>query len=280
MAANAAAVAYAVTLAIAAVVALPYTLRLITVDRRILRHPLHPWRISGVDFGLFVVALLLWFVVSSSAVLKLSAALSGERSASIQTILLAGFVLQAGMLAIFLLFRARLQTPNEGTLNPRLLENGSALALGMLAFLASLPFIYTVSGLWQLCLEWLRSLGFDVDLPAQDAVLLFMETDQLLHKLAFVLLAVGVAPVVEEFVFRAGFYRYLKGRFAVSVAVAVSSIAFGLIHGNLHSLPGLITVGACLALSYEFSGNIKVPIAFHAAFNLNSLILISLFPTP
>ncbi|NBD38118.1 MAG: hypothetical protein GVY10_06080, partial [Verrucomicrobia bacterium] len=41
---------------------------------------------------------------------------------------------------------------------------------------------------------------------------------------------------------------------------------------------GLIAVGVCLGLAYEISGNLRVPIFFHAFFNLNSILWIQLLP--
>lgn len=79
-------------------------------------------------------------------------------------------------------------------------------------------------------------------------------------------------------VFRAGVYRFLKGKVPVFLALLISGALFGLVHGNLHSLPGLIAVGVCLGIAYELSGNLRVPIFFHALFNLNSVIWILAAP--
>ncbi|MCD8483987.1 MAG: CPBP family intramembrane metalloprotease [Verrucomicrobia bacterium] len=79
-------------------------------------------------------------------------------------------------------------------------------------------------------------------------------------------------------VFRAGIFRFLQGRFSLVFSVAVSSVLFGLVHGHFLSLPGLTMVGVALAIAYHRTRDIRVPIVFHALFNLNSLLLLKLWP--
>ena len=149
---------------------------------------------------------------------------------------------------------------------------------GLFYFLASLPVVYAVAVSWNIVIEFLRSKGFDIDLPVQDAILLLQETENPFAFFGMLLLAVVVAPVVEENVFRAGIYRFLKGKIPMVLALLMSGCIFGLVHGNLLSLPGLIAVGVCLGVSYELSGSLRVAIFFHAFFNLNSVVLFLIMP--
>lgn len=237
------------------------------------------WPLKPLDFGLFMVALVLWFVLSGSFFLQAHRLLTGMETPPTSTVLvLGGLLLQAGMLYIFMRFRFHFRSANEGPLSPRLMSLPAAFAQGAFYFLAALPLIYGVGFLWAALLEELRRQGVDIQLPPQDAVLLFQETRDTWVFFSLLALAVVVAPVVEEMVFRAGIFRYLKGRFAASVAVLGSSLLFGAVHGNLQSFPGLVAVGICLAIAYELSGNIKVPIIFHGLFNLNSVLWILLLP--
>lgn len=238
-----------------------------------------PWQIQSVDFGLFIVCLVLWFVFSGVVFMQLHGLIMGKESApGAVASLLAGLVMQAGMLYIFLRFRFHFQIPTEGSLSPRVMASGHAAAKGLFYFFAMLPIVYGVSVAWNGILELLRRRGWELELPLQDAVQLFRETSNPALMAGFFLLAVVVAPVVEEMVFRGGIYRFLKGRISGWLALLASATVFGLVHGNLQSLPGLITVGICLGLVYEQSGNIRVPIFFHAFFNLNSLIWLTLVP--
>jgi membrane protease YdiL (CAAX protease family) len=182
------------------------------------------------------------------------------------------------MLYLFLRFKFHYRNPNEGPLSSRLLSLPQSLALGLFYFLASLPFVYGVGLGWNVALEVLRENGFAIDLPLQDAVVLFQDTTDPFIFGGLILLAVVIAPIVEETVFRAGVYRFFKGKASIPIALLISGLLFGLIHGNLQSLPGLVAVGICLGIAYELSGSLRVSIFFHGFFNLNSIIWIFLMP--
>ena len=237
------------------------------------------WPIGGLDFGLFLVALLLWFILSGAVISTLYRQFGDtETPPGALTTVLGGFLLQGGMLYLFLRFRFHYRKPEEGPLSPQLFSLPAAMLAGLACCLASLPVVYAVGAGWNLFLEFLRSRGFPVELPMQEAVLLFQEASHPLVLAGLLVLAVVVAPVVEELVFRAGVYRFLKGRTSRVLALLISGLLFGIIHGNLQSLPGLVAVGVCLGLAYEISGNLRVPIFFHAFFNLNSILWIQLLP--
>lgn len=243
------------------------------------RYPISVWPLSNHNFALFVMALLVWFVVSGLSVIHLHGWIMGpDASPGSGVAVLGGLILQAGMLYLFLRFKFHYRNPNEGPLSSRILSVQQSLFLGLFYFLASLPVVYGVGVAWNGFLELLRSQGFDIDLPLQDAVLLFQETTDPLVFAGLMALALIVAPVVEETVFRAGVYRFFKGRTPIPVALLISGLLFGVIHGNLQSLPGLVAVGFCLGLAYELSGSLRVSIFFHAFFNLNSIIWIFLIP--
>lgn len=92
------------------------------------------------------------------------------------------------------------------------------------------------------------------------------------------IIAVVVAPIVEEVVFRGILHRALADRFGVWVGAIVSSALFALIHVEvLMSQPlglvGLFVVGFVLALAYQWTGNLLVPILGHAVFNAAMLSL-------
>jgi len=87
----------------------------------------------------------------------------------------------------------------------------------------------------------------------------------LLVILAF--LAVIVAPICEEFVFRGYIYATLK-RFSCRVFATISSaLFFAVVHGNLWSLFPLFIVAIGLTIIYEISGSLWAPILTHMLFN-------------
>jgi membrane protease YdiL (CAAX protease family) len=90
-----------------------------------------------------------------------------------------------------------------------------------------------------------------------------------------------LAPLVEEFVFRGLLLRWLL-RYSRMAAVLVSSVVFGVIHGQFLQHPGaqgvLLTVelaatGVVLALLVTRTGSLRTSFATHAAFNLTATVL-------
>ncbi len=273
--------AYLVLLFCGSLVSFIVLLRRVSGARKVWAPSIPPWPIAGGDFALFLVSLVLWFILAGMLLTHGHRLLAGgDTEPGDGAVVLGGFLLQGGMLYLFLRFRFHFRSPNEGPLSPRILSLGQGLVAGLFYFLASLPVVYGTGVAWNGLLEALRRHGMEIDLPLQDVVVMFQNSSDPLARFGMLVLAVLVAPVVEELVFRGGVFRFLKGRVPLAAALLGSGALFGLIHGNLHSLPGLVAVGVCLGLAYELSGSLKVPIFFHAFFNLNSVIWILLLPEP
>jgi hypothetical protein len=97
----------------------------------------------------------------------------------------------------------------------------------------------------------------------------------------FVVLAVVLAPLVEEVYFRGILYRSIRDRYGLAAGLAGSSLLFGFVHFQpgpfiesllLQSVMAVTGVG--LALIYERGGTLVAPIAAHAAFNTIGVTLI------
>jgi membrane protease YdiL (CAAX protease family) len=87
-----------------------------------------------------------------------------------------------------------------------------------------------------------------------------------------ILLAVVLAPVTEEIVFRGVLLRALAAKVGMWPAAILSSAVFAVIHFEvLFSQPlalvGLFTVGLLLAIAYHRTGSLLVPMVGHAVFN-------------
>lgn len=102
--------------------------------------------------------------------------------------------------------------------------------------------------------------------------------------LAFVAGAI-IAPIVEELVFRGLLYQWLRTRTNVTVGVIVSAAIFSAIHGIPIAFPALFSVGIVLAVAFEWSRSLWVPITLHFLQNATVISLIffaqanpSLFP--
>jgi membrane protease YdiL (CAAX protease family) len=86
--------------------------------------------------------------------------------------------------------------------------------------------------------------------------------------------AVIIAPLVEELLFRAYLFRNLRDRLGSGLAVVISGFIFAAVHAHPSLLLPLTGLGIALALLYEWTGSIWVPIIAHAAWNLMTLITV------
>jgi len=96
-----------------------------------------------------------------------------------------------------------------------------------------------------------------------------------------VLVVVVLAPIAEELYFRGILFRSVRDVRGPGVGIAVSAALFGLVHyapaegaGELVLPLVMVLTGAVLAVLYERSGNLVVPIAAHMAFNAIGVTLI------
>jgi membrane protease YdiL (CAAX protease family) len=89
----------------------------------------------------------------------------------------------------------------------------------------------------------------------------------LVGALAFILVAVVLAPLFEEIVFRGFLFRGLANSFGWVWAALASAGIFGIAHLQLDVFVPLAALGFFLAWSYRRTGSLWAPIAMHAVFN-------------
>jgi len=85
--------------------------------------------------------------------------------------------------------------------------------------------------------------------------------------------AIVIAPFTEELTFRGFFFNALYRYMPAWVAIALSSIVFGLFHGLSACFP-LACAGAVLAIVYYRSGSLTASMLTHALFNATSTALL------
>jgi membrane protease YdiL (CAAX protease family) len=145
----------------------------------------------------------------------------------------------------------------------------TVLRLGATTFLIALPGIVVASLIWRFALT---QLGWPAD--TQELVNLLANADSAAVVALLVFLAIIVAPVTEEILFRAGLFRYLRNRTPRWLALILPGLIFGALHTNLAAFIPLVVLGVILALAYERTGSILTPIVAHALFNLNTILLV------
>jgi uncharacterized protein len=173
------------------------------------------------------------------------------------TIILQLFVFTLSLLPLLIAGRPyrRLFGPTRGT--------GLMWAIGLATGIATVLITYTVNAVFVLSFgdgEAVEQEVLDIVLAGGAATVLA------------ILLAVVLAPVTEEIVFRGVLFRALADKVGMWPAATLSSAVFAVIHFEvLFSQPlaliGLFTVGMLLAIAYHRTGSLLVPILGHAVFN-------------
>ena len=146
---------------------------------------------------------------------------------------------------------------------------------GVLTFLISLPVLTATSLAWQAFLEL-------CGLPAerQDLIGMFAHADSPLLLAFMITLAIVIAPMAEELVFRAGLFRYFRTRMPRWIALIAPALIFATLHVNWKTLDGfaslapLTVLAVIFSLAYERTGRIGTPMVAHGLFNLNTILLI------
>jgi len=85
-------------------------------------------------------------------------------------------------------------------------------------------------------------------------------------------LAIMVAPVTEEVLFRGILYPFVKQRGYPKAALLGSAILFGALHLNLMTFVPLTFLGLILAWLYDSTDNLVAPIFAHSLFNFDNFL--------
>lgn len=112
------------------------------------------------------------------------------------------------------------------------------------------------------------------DASPQDVVQFLQEAEAPRDRLGVVVMAVAVAPLAEEIIFRGYLYTVAKRYIGVVPAMVSTSLLFAAVHGHAESIPALFVLAMCLGLAYERSGSLLVPMIMHAIFNTVSVAAI------
>jgi CAAX protease family protein len=144
-----------------------------------------------------------------------------------------------------------------------------AVSTAIVLLLAAAPLIALAEGLTQ------GVLGGESS--KQEIVDLFNNSHTIKQRVTIIVLAVVVAPMSEEFIFRFFIYGVLRRYFGVAVGLMFNALLFAAAHTHLPSAAPLFVLGCCFTLAYEWSGSILVSMAMHSLFNSTQLIFLA-FP--
>ena len=235
------------------------------------------WPVSAFEAALLFILILLVVIVCQGALLHFfGSSLKTSADHAGLSIVINGLATHGGGLLawpVFTLLRSRLYAdynrapspPTDST--PARPSWQQAASAGFLTWIAAFSLVALVSWGWTNLLEL---FGFPV--APQDSIAVFKNTQSPVVVGGMLLVACVLAPMNEEMIFRRGLYHFLRQRCGRSVALCLSAGIFGLVHVNLAGFLPLATLGVMLALAYERTGDIRVPIIAHGLFNLNTII--------
>ncbi len=221
------------------------------------------WPVSAL-IGLILLVLMLTVAGAVFAFGGLLADLPEGVAAVLQTAILA---LQYALpvLLVALLGRLRGASFSQSVLlRPFSLGQGVGLAIGVAIVGRVLNGVYSIV---------VVMLGIDPP-TTTDVTQLFPET--LIGALAVVVLAVIVAPVAEEIMFRGVLYTGLRDRFSPVSAAIVSSAVFAVFHGEPFVFLPIFALGLMLAWLTETTRSVWPGIVGHAVFNATAVALLYL----
>ena len=211
--------------------------------------------------GVVALALMAWFALQAHAALSQGAArvlefrhvLTGAAVYGSVVLFLAGVLVYRDISA-------------ERAFGWNVLGFGGALAQGLLYVAAAYPLLMLVQVMIQ------GAAGSDV--APQDVVQFLVDAKSPRDRIAVLVMAVVVAPLAEEFIFRGYLYAAAKKYTGPFAALVVTSLLFAVVHGHAFSIPALFTLAVCLGLAYERTGSLLVPMIMHAVFNACQLAVI------
>jgi membrane protease YdiL (CAAX protease family) len=231
-----------------------------------------PWRPDAVLILLMGLFACMWLGLMMASMLTQEDTPLAEHGTLIE--LLAGTLSFHGMLFLLLPFFLRAHQINWsgafGFSNPNLFKT---IGLAVLVGLAVLPIILTLSHLSARLLTLL-----DREPVAQQAVQTLQTTVSVQTKVLIGVLAVGVAPVAEEVLFRGIIYPAVKQYGYPHLAMWGTSILFAFMHGNVMIFIPLVFLAVVLTLLYESTNNLLAPIVAHALFNFANFFWLVLQP--
>lgn len=235
---------------------------------RVQRHAplLAPWNAPATEFLIFVIFVLAGAFLASLATSAAAKSLGLRGDAAT---VVSGAGAQLGMLIGVLYYRSRAGRPPSPARRTNIFISGAT------TFLVSLPILIVAAKAWELLLG---ACGLPTE--RQDLIGMFANAESPGLLAVMITLAVIIAPVTEELVFRAGLFRFFRGVLPRWFALLGPGLFFASLHVNWSTLQGLtslvpLTVLAIMfSLAYERTGQIGTSIVAHALFNLNTVVLI------
>jgi membrane protease YdiL (CAAX protease family) len=194
-----------------------------------------------------------------------------ERRPGLPQLVLAGLSFQGAALVLVTLFLREHGTGWRETFGLRV-RPWRSMGFGLVAGCAILPVAW---GLQLFTMALLQRLH--VEAEVQVAVQVLQSTPDWRRQLAMAVVAVVLAPLAEEALFRGLLFRTLQGLGYRRLAWWGTALLFALVHANAASFAALIVLALWLAWLYDRAGNLLAPITAHAVFNALNFVALQLY---
>lgn len=238
-----------------------------SVARRIATRPASdaPAVARGFTWGdaVLAVALCVWFVVTVGATPAQRVVTMNMRD------LVANALFSIGLLVVIASFLQLRGIDVKTLAGFSRLKFGRALITALLLLLAAYPIILLADGISQ------RVLGRGSE--RQGIIELFNASSTIEQRVMIIFLAVAIAPIAEEFLFRFFLYGVLKRYLGRAVGLLGNALLFAAVHAHVPAFAPLFVLGSCFTLAYEWSGSLLVSMSMHALFNSITLTALA-FP--
>lgn len=215
------------------------------------------WWVTRLD-AVVAVALVVWFLLLGRDAL----AGSGERVVEFRHVV-TGAVIYASILLFLVGLLVYRDFRPAAVFGFGELGFGRMLGRSLLLLAAAYPLLILVQAM-----VYGASGG---NLSPQEVVEFLQRAEAPRDRLAVVVMAVVVAPVAEEVIFRGYLYPVFKKSLGPAVSLVLTSVLFAVLHGHAPSIPALTMLAVCLGLAYEQTGSLLVPMTMHAVFNAVSV---------
>ena len=226
-----------------------------------------PLRRNSIHPGAVILALMVWMLAPYYAMIPVRSYLAGrppwhiDLAANIAMFLNGLVTLCIVLVFSWLGFARRLKGLGLqwGTLH-------RDLASACVSFLAIMPLFMAMVQLTLWAGESVQGPTYQMEQHKE--LQLLQDCPHWSLRVSILIVAVAVAPLVEELLFR-GLLQSTIRSFVDRpwVAIGLTSVLFAMVHQNAEHWPALFVLGAGMGHAYERSGSLWQPILIHALFN-------------
>lgn len=146
---------------------------------------------------------------------------------------------------------------------------GRSLLLGLLAAVLAVRLAWALNEVSARLLTMVH-----IEAEAQQSIQTLQAAKSVPEKIYFAVVAIVLAPLVEELIFRGILYPALKRAGRRQIALWATSLFFAAIHANLVTFIPLTFLAVVFTLLYEMTGNLAAPILAHGLFNATNYYLV------